>query len=263
MFNRRKKIAPGSVIEVEPYTALAQIYDQVMNHVDYSHWARYLLKLAQLHGMSPKMVLDISCGTGSLCREFSDKGMDVLACDASLPMLRIAVRKATPAAGAIRYWCAEMAQVVLNRPVDFVLSSYDSMNYLQQAGDWHAALLQTHALLRPGGLFIFDISTLRNSVEIFADYVHQEEFKEGSYRRESFFDQESKLQYNNFEIELTGHPDCLYKEVHVQRIRSLAEVDELIAHSPFTLLGCYADFSVHPGSEKADRVHYILQKARK
>ncbi len=262
MFRSRKKIASDTIIEVAPYTALATIYDQVMNHVDYSRWARYLLKLAQMHGSSPRAILDVSCGTGRLGQELAEKGLDVLACDASLPMLHIAMHKRAAAGLRLHFWCADMEQVALKRPVDLVLSSYDSMNYLQQYQEWRAALRQAYALLMPGGLFIFDVSTLRNSMVVFAEYTHQEQFSEGSYRRASRFDPANNLQYNFFEIELSGYPGCLYKEVHAQRIRPLVEIDELIDQSPFAILGCYADFSMRPGSEKADRVHYVLQKPR-
>ncbi|HNY90583.1 MAG: bifunctional 3-demethylubiquinone-9 3-methyltransferase/ 2-octaprenyl-6-hydroxy phenol methylase [bacterium ADurb.Bin431] len=260
MFKHRH-IPPEQVIAAEPYTALAQIYDQVMNHVDYDHWARHLIRLARLHGVEPRTVLDVSCGTGTLCREFQSRGFRVLGCDASLPMVKIAAAFRSSRA-AIPYWCTAMDRVAIRTPVELVLSSYDSMNYLLEPQQWQSAFQRLHELLVPGGLFIFDISTLRNSTETFADYVHQEEFAEGSYRRTSLFDAERNIQYNYFEIELSSAPGCLYKEVHSQSIRALAQVEDFIALSPFTLLGQYANFTLRPGSERAERVHFVLKKGR-
>lgn len=259
MFSRRKNTEPVQIIEAAPYAALAGIYDLVMNHVDYEHWARHLLRLARLHGLAPRRVLDLSCGTGRLCREFALRGCEVLACDASLPMLRVAAQHAT-AALQIQFWCASMERIALKGPVDLVVSSYDSMNYLHAPGQWHTTLLQAYRVLRPGGLFIFDVSTLRNSTEVFADYINEEHFTAGYYRRESRFEPETSLQYNYFEIELSSRPGCLYKEVHTQKIRSLDEIEQFITASPFIHCGHYANFSLRPGSEKADRVHFVLQK---
>ncbi len=260
MFKHRH-IPPDQVITAEPYSALAQIYDQVMNHVDYDRWARHLIRLARLHGVEPRTVLDVSCGTGTLCREFQSRGYKILGCDASLPMLRRAVA-AHGSRAAIPYWCSSMDRVAVHMPVDLVLSSYDSMNYLHEPRQWQAVFHRIHDLLAPGGLFIFDISTLRNSTEIFADYVHQEEFEEGSYRRTSLFDAGRNIQYNYFEIELSGTPGCLYIEVHSQSIRALAEIEGFVAQSPLELLGDYANFSLRPGSERAERVHFVLKKGR-
>lgn len=259
MFPRRHH-SPARSVEVEPYQALARIYDQVMDHVDYGHWARYLNKLARLHGMTPRRLLDISCGTGSLCQEFARKGCQVYACDGSLPMLTVAKAKRQQGSSAIHYWCATMDRVTIRQPVDLIISSYDSMNYLQSSRDWLAVLNQVYSLLRPDGLFIFDISTLHNSIQLFAHYHHHERFPQGSYRRESRFDAATRMQYNYFEIELSGDPDCLYKEKHRQRIRPLAEIEAMIAATPFTLAGGYTNFSLRPASETADRIHFVLQK---
>lgn len=257
----KRRPVPERIIAAEPYSALAQIYDQVMNHVEYDRWARHLIRLTRLHGGAPQTVLDVSCGTGTLCREFQARGFRVLGCDASLPMVKRALA-GSGSSSAIPYWCAAMDRVALRTPVGLVLSSYDSMNYLHEPGQWHAVFRQIHSLLEPGGLFIFDISTLRNSQEIFADYVHREKFPEGSYRRTCHFDAGANIQYNYFEIELSGAPGCLYKEVHSQSIRALAEVEDFIAKSPFILLGSYANFTLRPGSEKAERVHFVLRKGR-
>ncbi len=259
MFHRRQHHEAVTIIEAAPYAVLASIYDQVMNHVDYEHWARHLLRLARLHGMSPRRILDLSCGTGRLCRELAARGCELLACDASLPMLKVAVENAAQTLD-IHFWCASMDRLAVKSPVDLVLSSYDSMNYLHTPAKWRATLLQAHQILRPGGLFIFDISTLHNSIDVFADYVNEEHFAEGWYRRESRFAAESQLQYNYFEIELSATPGCLYKEVHIQKIRSLDEIDQFIAASPFLCLGRYANFSLRPGSDRSDRVHYVLTK---
>ena len=38
----------------EPYTALAPLYDRIMAHVDYAHWAEYLLTLCSRFAPPPE-----------------------------------------------------------------------------------------------------------------------------------------------------------------------------------------------------------------
>jgi len=245
---------------MEPYEALAQIYDQVMDHVDYRHWAHYILKLALLHGEEPKLILDVSCGTGSLDRALSMHNLRVLACDASLAMVRRAMQSEKQKAQRVMYWCCDMRHLSLHIQADVILSLYDSMNYLLEDDDWIRTLVEVHRRLQPFGLFIFDISTLHNSLETFAEYHHEERTTNGYYRRTCFFDAAASVQYNYFTIYLHNTPEMAYSEVHRQRIRSLEQVDQLISQTPFKRVGIYSDFSLKPGSEKADRVHYVLQK---
>ncbi len=244
----------------EPYEALAQIYDQVMDHVDYRHWAHYILKLALLHGKEPELILDVSCGTGSLDRALSMHNLKVLACDASLAMIRRARQREQQKAQQVLYWCCDMRRLSLRIQADVILSLYDSMNYLLEADDWIRTFMEVHRRLNPSGLFIFDISTLHNSLETFADYLHEERTSGGYYRRTCYFDAAASIQYNYFTIYLHNTAEMAYSEVHRQRIRSLEQVDQLISQTPFKRVGTYSDFSLKPGSEKADRVHYVLQK---
>ncbi len=245
----------------DPYSALAAIYDQVMDHVNYRRWALYVLKLARLHGESPHRVLELSCGTGNLAQELCFHGMHVLACDASVAMIKRAVAKTYQPPHQALFWCSDMRRIALRRPVDMALSLYDSMNYLLEERDWIETMRQIYHHLKPAGLFIFDVSTLHNSQETFAGYRHEERLSEGVYHRECYFDAGNHIQYNYFNIRLHGNATNTYSEIHRQRIRALEEVTSLISRTPFRLVASYSDFTLRPGSEKADRVHFVIQKA--
>lgn len=242
--------------KVAPYSALAAIYDYVMDHVDYGRWARYLLALLDKHGVQVQQVLDVSCGTGSLGRCLQEAGLRVYGCDAAVSMLQAARKKmASPF-----IWCSDIRHLALRFQPQAILSTYDSMNYLMTEADWLAALRSVQQLLSLNGIFIFDISTLHNSKTLFQRYLQREATPAGNYVRTSYYQKRNSIQINEFKIRLTGAPSVRYHEVHRQKILSLATVLGYIAQTDMTVQGCYADFTFLPAREEAERLHFVLKK---
>jgi len=48
------------------YHDLAQVYDLLMQDIDYNNWADYLEKQIEEHAAPGTTVLDLGCGTGSI-----------------------------------------------------------------------------------------------------------------------------------------------------------------------------------------------------
>ncbi len=251
--NKMKKV------HVRPYQALAPFYDHLMAHVDYNGWANYVVHLAELHGSIGRRVIDLSCGTGTICHKLRERNCTAIGCDGSKPMLIEAVRKTNFQIND-SFVCSDMRHIPLKNPVDLVLSLYDSMNYLLTQKDWLSCLFQVYQILNEKGLFIFDISTIENSERAFKNYNQSETTAIGEYYRKSTFDSKNKIQYNYFKIVLYDKPNMIFFEEHRQRIFYIHEIKEMIETSPFSLLGCYADFSLQTANELAERVHFVLQK---
>ena len=79
--------------ETNRYTALAAIYDHVMDHVDYQKWAEYIFDLFEFAQVKVEKILDISCGTGELLRYMFPQKYKIIASDKSLDMLMILKKK--------------------------------------------------------------------------------------------------------------------------------------------------------------------------
>ncbi len=83
---------------VKPYTALADVYDVAMDHVDYEGWADFILHLiadeadeADAAEKPNPSILELGCGTGLLTEQLLVQSDHfVLATDGSADMLRIA-----------------------------------------------------------------------------------------------------------------------------------------------------------------------------
>lgn len=253
LLRKKKQVVP-------PYSALAEIYDFVMNHVDYIRWAAFIKRIIERHNASVRNVLDASCGTGSLAFRLADLGFQVVGCDRSEKMLLIARQKNSYRSLAVAFWCADLKRFRLRRPVDLVLCTYDSINYLLHEKDWLACLDSAANALGHGGLFVFDVSTVYNSLHSFARFHQRERGDRFSYLRKSRFNKKTMIQKNYFEIcKQPGH-QMVYSETHIQRIRTFEEVCETITKSPFTLLAHYNNFSFSPSTPTSERIHFVLQK---
>ncbi len=249
-------IVKSKKIHVGPYSLLAKFYDQVMDHVDYEGWALYIMKIADFYGLRFKKILDIACGTGTLCMELQKRGYHVLGSDINVDMVKNACQKMP----RIPFWCSDMSKSPARPAMDMVLSLYDSMNYLLKEGQWHSTFADVYRILKKNGLFVFDISTLHNSQVVFNRYRQHERLKGCTYTRKSYFDNKSRIQYNDFEFKIPGKSKRIYVEHHKQKIRTVNEVIKILQKTPFQLVATHSEFTFLPVRRNSKRVHFILKK---
>ncbi len=89
----------GNRVKVDPYYALARIYDQVMDHVDYAKWVQFILEIFEEHGLYPPAsnkktpILECACGTGTVALHLALRGYEVSAFDSSAAMVEVARSK--------------------------------------------------------------------------------------------------------------------------------------------------------------------------
>ena len=245
---------------VKPYTALADIYDIVMNHVNYKRWANYIDQIAVKFSSGSKWIADIACGTGALCCELANLGYTTSGSDNSLDMIKVAKSKFSREKKRSLFWIMDMKLPGFNEKPDMIVALYDSMNYLMSDKNWHQLLNNVYSSLKKDGLFVFDVSTVSNSIRGFHHYIQKETFAAGSYLRKSEFDERNSIQKNYFEIRYDLNPQITYCESHKQTIHSLDQVIGFIDDCPFELVGYFNNFSFNMGSEQSERVHFVLRK---
>jgi hypothetical protein len=125
--------------------------------------------------------------------------------------------------------------------------------------EWLDCFCQVKDALNSNGIFVFDVSTMHNSRDVFKDYVCKEKNEIASYVRKSYFNESTQIQTNEFKIKLKERPGKIFVEEHRQRIREISTIDKLISKSPFKIAGKYSEFSFLPVSGNTERVHYVLQ----
>ena len=246
----------GAAAQEPPYEGLAAIYDFVMRHVDYVSWASYVDTLLRKFGNGPETLVDLACGTGNATLEFSKLGYEVSGVDASAAMVAVAQGKAASVESAVPFSTGDLRSLEGLGPFDAATCLYDSFNYLTTTEDAGAALESVAGLLKPEGVFVFDICTERNSLDHFRDVRDAEEGPGFVYTRHSYYDADRRIQFNSFDI---GYEDRRVCETHEQRIYEFEEMAAMVAASRFELLAAFDGFSMHRGSDRSDRVHFVLR----
>ena len=240
-----------------PYQGLAPIYDYVMRHVDYEEWVDYVHSLIERLAPDTEQVADLACGTGNMSLELKRLGYEVTGVDLSEAMLRVANGKAGSEAG-MEFVQRDVRELEGLGPFDTVVCMYDSFNYMLEAEDLDEALASIASIIRPGGLFVFDVCTQRNSLRYFRDMRDKETGPGFSYERHSVYDSDTRLQSNHFQIHYE-EGDVVLEETHVQRIYPVASIAKHVKASVFDLLDAFDGFTLNEGTEDSDRIHFVLR----
>lgn len=240
------------------YRAIAPYYDWIMAHVDYDAWGRHLARLWRRFGAAPESVLEIGAGTCPFSRrEVFPEGARVVYTDLSPFMLERADGEAPGHRVA-----ANALSLPLKGPFDLALMIYDAFNYLMTEEDVARCLGEVARVLADGGLFIFDVTTESNSRKHFEDMLDFGELEGCTYVRESRYDRGARLQRNDFTFFVRGGGEDWrkIKESHQQRIWRLARVKALARKAGFAVEACLDGFTLKPGDETGERIHFVLRK---
>lgn len=149
----------------EAYDAFADLYDAFAWDHDYGLWISVLEPLARAHGLRGNRLLDVACGTGKSIVPWLERGYRAVGCDVSARML---ARAAETTGGHVPLVSADMRRLPAGDPVDLVTCLGDSLNYLLDPEDLEAAFASVTRRLRPGGVYLFDLNSLRTYREDFA-----------------------------------------------------------------------------------------------
>jgi SAM-dependent methyltransferase len=244
---------------VPPYSALAAGYDVVMAHVDYQVWAEFIYGLLMRHAPGARDVLELGCGTGSFALVLQELGgFRYLATDRSEEMLRVARAKAELEGAPVQFETADFTDFRTDAPVDVVVLLYDGINYLIEIEDVRNVIRCAHAALRPGGVFVFDVSTPANSENNTAYFQDEGSDSEFSYVRTSRYDRDRRLHVTRFELNVQG---VYSSEEHVQRAYGMPEIGDLLEPAAWQEVHAYDAFSTAPAHEGTERIHWVLKKA--
>ncbi len=246
-------------IVVSPYSKLAGIYDDVMSHVDYKQWARYIQKMILKWCPEATKILDISCGTGSLLAKFDSNRYRLFGFDLSYNMVMEAERKIRALQLPVSLWCGNMKSFRLKNSVDVVVCLYDSINYLMNFEGWSRCFDCVFESLNDRGIFIFDICTEKNSLKYFRNYVERKNRNQYQYLRSSKYNAETNIHTNRFEIAFNSGSQK-YVEIHQQYIFPVKEVLDFISKSKFEKLCEYDGFTFRSAHKNSLRIHFILKK---
>ncbi|MEA2423028.1 MAG: hypothetical protein QOF55_2127 [Thermoleophilaceae bacterium] len=140
------------------YDALAPFYDRYMHGQPFTRWLAHLERIALGHGLRGSRLLDVACGTGQSFLPMVERGYEVTACDISPAMVDLAQAAAGNDADV---FVADARDLPTVGRFDLVTCLNDSLNYVIAHEDLLAAFRGMANNLRPGGLLVFDLLSLR------------------------------------------------------------------------------------------------------
>ncbi len=145
---------------MDSYRFLSSYYDRFTDDVGYIEWADFFEQIFERERVHPHLILDLACGTGSLSRELSIRGYDMIGVDASPEMLMQAMENTVDLESRPLFLNQTMEDLDLYGTVDACLCCLDSVNYVVDPKALRKAMRRVELFLNPGGIFIFDINTL-------------------------------------------------------------------------------------------------------
>ena len=236
------------------YDALAASYDGLMSDGSYRRRAAFLERRLRKSPCPVRRVLDLACGTGTIACLLAGRGYEVLAADGSQEMLTQAAAKAEGLEDPPLFLLQAMPRLCLDRPVDAVVSTLDSLNYLTRERDLRETFRRVRRWLRPGGLFLFDVNT-PYKLRRMDGQLYMDETEESLCAWRTFFSEKRRVctyQVDLFRLRPDGAWDRSFEE-HRERAWSEEELRRYLAEAGFSSIRLTGDLTDEPPRPDEDR----------
>ena len=243
------------------YGALASSYDALMADGAYRRRADFLERLFRGSRIPVRSVLDLACGTGTIACLLAERGYEVIATDGSEEMLTQAAAKAAGLESPPLFIHQAMPRLRLLQPVDAVVSTLDSLNYLTRAGDLRETFRRVYRWLRPGGQFIFDVNT-PHKLRRMDGQMYMDETEESFCVWRTFFSEKKRVctyQVDLFRLRADGAWERDFEE-HRERAWEAEELRQYLAEAGFAGICVTGDLSQR--SPAADEDRWIVRCER-
>jgi len=237
------------------YDALAGSYDSLMVDGSYLKRADFLERLFKKSRIPVETVLDLACGTGTIACLLAERGYRVTATDFSEEMLTQAMAKAAVLEErAPLFLCQSMPRLRLAEPVDAVVSTLDSLNYLTRERDIRETFKRVYRWLKDGGAFIFDVNT-PYKLRRMDHQMYMDETEESFCVWRTFFSERTQVctyQVDLFRLNEDESWDREFEE-HRERAWSEAQLREFLTDAGFTNITISGDLNMKPPKPEEDR----------
>lgn len=244
------------------YKGFARVYDTLMADVDYRAWVNYYEDIFARFGLSPRLMLELGCGTGNVTLSLAEKGYEMIALDNSVEMLSVARGKALSSGLDILFLHQDMAEFELYGTVDAVVSALDCVNYIISYERVLKMLTLVRNYLNPGGIFIFDINSEFKLRHILGDNIFKNEAGGVFYTWENEFDPGAgvcRFYLTFFARSKDGRYDRI-DEVQTQKAYGEGEILEAARLAGLEVLGVYNEFSFLPPEDESERIFFVLRR---
>ena len=239
------------------YEGFAEIYDKLMDDVNYESWADYYTRLLSIYGVKSGKICECACGTGNLTLPLFYRGYQMTGVDLSREMLWQAAQKARKQGIAIPFVQQDMKALNLHRPMDAVLATCDGANYLLKEEDLLSFFRAAFRNIRPGGALIFDVSTPHKLRDVLCAGLMCDDTEEITWLWGNSWNERSRtvnLDLCFFLREADGRYRRM-EEHQVQRAWDQQSLKELLWRAGFRGVCMYSEMSLNAARDEDQRWH--------
>src|SRR3954469_23827864 len=222
------------------YEMLAPFYDSYTREYGHEAWLANIEAIALAHGLRGNRLLDVGCGTGKSFLPMLARGYEVTGCDISPTMVEHALEAADGRAEVV---VADARDLPVLGRFDLITSLDDAINYIvsdEELGMTFAGIARN---LRPGGMFVFDLTSIAAYRKFFAlDSASEEGDAFFCWRGEADPDPErtppGSIAGSEPEVFVTEDGECWrrFSSRHIQRHHPPELVEGLLASAGFDVL---------------------------
>ena len=245
------------------YSIFADFYDELTYDVDYKKRTAYLMKLFKKFGKSPKLLLDVACGTGGFSNEFAKLGVEVIGTDISEEMLNIARENSLDMGLDVLYLCQAAEELDLYGTVDGAVCCLDSLNHITDYKKLCKALEKVSLFLEPDCLFIFDVNTEYKHREILGDNVFVMDREQVYCVWANAYNEKKKtvdIMLDFFVKE--GEAYSRFSEEFSERAYTNEELSAALKKAGLQIIEIFDDMTEKPLNDKSQRAIYVTKKVK-
>ncbi len=244
------------------YREFAIAYDYLMMHAPYDAWVEFVLQNKKKYEVDGNKLLDIACGTGELSLRLSRLSFDVTGVDLSAEMLSIAQRKAEQQNEEIVFFQQDMSELSSLGVYDVITIFCDSLNYLTSPAEVIATFQRVREHLRPGGLFLFDVHSVKKIEQYVTDFLYADNEEKVSYIWKAYRgDSPHAVDHELTLFVLDDHTNQYerFEEVHRQRTFTIDQYSTWLTKAGFIVQETIADFNEEEVAHDAERIFFVCQ----
>ena len=247
---------------MDAYKELAVSYDRLTNDVDYAAVVAFYDKILEQEGVTPRTVVDLACGTGSVTALLAQKGWQVTGVDMSEDMLTVAWDKTQNMKNPPRFVCQPLQRLHLPRGVDLAVCALDSLDYITDPADCATAITRVYRALNPGGIFIFDVNTPEKLKAMDGQVFLDEDDDVYCVWRGEFDDDTNICSYGMDLFQRSGEVWSRSFEEHREYAYSQEQLVRYLKNAGFTHIRVYGDRTMEPPSPTDQRIYIKARKGK-
>ena len=243
------------------YGRFALFYDSLMQ-ADYDKISNRIDSLVMEFYNKRGILLDLACGTGTLCEKMAKMGYDVVGVDTSQEMLSVALDKKYDSGLPIQYLCQDMRKIDMFGTIDVTVCTLDSINHLACKEDVFETFKKVSLFAEPEGLFIFDVNTPYKHKFVLADNTFVFENDDVYCVWQNFLNDDNSVDISLDLFEKDGESYFRASESFSEISIPLDEIKNMLCESGFEVLGVYDGYENREVSDNSERAVFVARKIK-